>query len=125
MRRLRDLAIVTLVMAIGIWFFGWWSIPVVAAILAIWHRRGRTALVLGVFAVILSSLILLGIQALFGSNLREFDSDLALSLGVPPMVPLLLTVIVPVLLVITTVGTIVMAKQLRRRSGPGTAVSAQ
>ena len=122
MRRLRDLAVVTLAMAIGTWFFGWWTIPLVAAVLAIWYRRGRAALALGVLAVILSTLLLLGIQALFGSNLGSFDSALALSLGLPALVPLLLTVIVPVLLVVTTVGTISMAKQLRRPSGPGSAV---
>lgn len=122
MRTLRDLAIVTALMAAGTWLIGWWSILIVACLLAVWHRRGRTALLQGVIGAILSSLLLLGIQALFGSSLRDFDRALAISLGVPPGAPLILTVVLPVLLVLTTVGTVSMAKRLRRPSRPAAPV---
>ncbi|MEW5916406.1 MAG: hypothetical protein AB1762_08370 [Gemmatimonadota bacterium] len=114
MRALRDTAVVVVLMGAGTWLFGWWAIPILSAIVALWHRRGRRAFLLVVVAAALSWGIILWIQALFGSSLAPFDRALAISLGVSPNGPLVLTVLLPVLLAATAAGTVIGLKQLRR-----------
>jgi hypothetical protein len=114
MRALRDTAVVVILMCAGTWLLGWLAIPLLSAIVALWYRSGRRAFLLVCVGAALSWALLLWTQAVFGSSLTEFDRALAVSLGVPPNVPLVLTLLLPVLLAATAAGTVIGLRQLRR-----------
>ena len=115
MRTLRDLAILTVLMALGTWFLGWWTVPLIAAAAALWDRNRKASIVKATIAALLAWGILLGSQGLVGSSLTQLNRDLAKSLGVPPAAPVTLTLVLPALLAASAAATVVGVKRLRNR----------
>jgi len=114
-RTLRDLAILTVLMALGTWFLGWWTVPLIAAAAALWDRNRKASIVKATIAALLAWGILLGSQGLVGSSLTQLNRDLAKSLGVPPAAPVTLTLVLPALLAASAAATVVGVKRLRNR----------
>ena len=115
MRTLRDLAILTVLIALGTWFLGWWTVPLIAAAAALWDRNRKASIVKATFAALLAWGILLASQGLVGSSLTQLNRDLAKSLGVPPAAPVALTLVLPALLAASAAATVVGVKRLRNR----------
>ncbi|MGH7711394.1 MAG: hypothetical protein ACREOG_08915 [Gemmatimonadaceae bacterium] len=114
MRVARDIAIVTALMALGTWFLGWWSVPLVAAAAALWDRNRKASVAKVTLAAVVAWTILLLIQGLFGSSVTGLGRDLAASLGVPTAVPMVLTIVLPALLAASTAATVAALKRVRR-----------
>ena len=115
MRLVRDIAIVALFMALTTWLVGWWAVPVVAALVAVFERRPRASVLKASVAAPLAWVVLLLAQQLFGSSVTGLDRGLAVSLGVPAPVPLILTLVLPLILAASAAGTVVGLKRVRAR----------
>jgi hypothetical protein len=115
MRTLRDFAIITALMALGTWFLGWWTVPLIAAAAALLDRNRKASIVKATFAAILAWGILLASQGMLGTSIGQLNGDLAKSLGVPMSVPFVLTLVLPALLAASAAGTVVGVKHLRGR----------
>ncbi len=121
MRTLRDFAILTALMALGTWLLGWWTVPLIAALVALLDRNRKSSVVKASLAALLAWGILLGSQDVFGTSVTQLNRDLAKSLGVPTSVPLALTLALPALLAASAAATVVGVKRLRDRPPmPGT-----
>ncbi|MGQ0642796.1 MAG: hypothetical protein ACT4P6_18790 [Gemmatimonadaceae bacterium] len=118
MRFLRDVAIITGLMALGTWLLGWWAVPLVAALAAAWDRNRRASVGKSALAAPIAWGSLLLLQGLLGSSVSQLGRDLAVSLGVPAALPLTLTLLVPLLLAAASAGTMVAIKRLRSRPPP-------
>jgi hypothetical protein len=115
MRPLRDLAIITGLMAVGTWLLGWWMVPLVAAGAAALGRNRTASVAKPALAAPLAWGVLLLLQGLFGTSVTQFGRDLAASLGVPGMIPIVMTLALPTLLAATSAGTVVAVRRLRQR----------
>ena len=123
MRIARDLAILTVLMALGTWLLGWWCVPIVAAAAALWDRGRRGSILKVTIAGALAWLILLIVQEVSGSSVTRFGADLAVSLGVPAVLPLALTLILPAVLAASAAGTVVALAGVRRRGTAETRIA--
>lgn len=113
MRALRDILIIAVIMALTTRFAGWWSVPVVAAIAAVWDRTPRASVTKSALAAALAWGSLLLLQTLFGSSVIALGRDVATSLAVPGPVPLLLTLLLPAILAAAAAGVVAGLKKLR------------
>jgi H+/Cl- antiporter ClcA len=111
----RDIAVIAAFMALVTWLLGWWAIPVVAALAAVFDRRQRASIFKASVAAPLAWALLLLSQELLGSSVRGLDRGLAASLGVPAPVPLILTLVLPMILAASAAGTVAGLKGVRSR----------
>ncbi len=114
MRDLRDLAIVTAVMALATWLLGWWTVPLLGAAAALWDRRRLRSIVKAMAGAVLAWGILLSIQGVLGAGVAALGRDLAVSLGAPSSAPLMLTLILPAVLAGSAAGVVVGLARIRR-----------
>ncbi len=113
MRALRDIVIVAAVMAIATRFLGWWAVPIVAALAALWDRSASAgATKLAVAAAVAWGVLLL-LQAVFGSSVTALARDVATSLGVPAPVPIVLTIVLPAILAASAAGVVAGVRRWR------------
>jgi hypothetical protein len=111
MRALRDIVIIAAIMALATRFLGWWAVPIVAALVALWDRR-PSATKLAIAASLAWGALLL-LQSLFGSSVVVLGRDVAASLGVPAPVPLALTVVLPAVLAASAAGVVAGVRKWR------------
>ena len=111
MRTARDILIVAAVMAVATRFLGWWAVPIVAALTALWDRRAGAMKV--AVAAALSWGVLLVLQSVFGSSAISLGRDVATSLGVPALAPLVLTLVLPAILAASAAGVVAGVRRLR------------
>lgn len=111
MRVLRDIVIIAAVMALATRFLGWWALPIVAALVALWDRKPSATKV--AVAAVLASAVLLLLQGLFGSSVVVLGRDVAASLGVPAPVPLVLTLVLPAVLAASAAGVVAGLRKWR------------
>ncbi|MGH7694221.1 MAG: hypothetical protein ACRENH_04540 [Gemmatimonadaceae bacterium] len=113
MRTARDILIVAAVMAVATRFLGWWAIPIVAALAALWDRSPGAGAMKVAVAAGLSWGVLLVLQSVFGSSVISLGRDVAASLGVPAPVPLVLTLVLPAILAASAAGVVAGVRRLR------------
>ena len=111
MRVLRDILIIAAIMALATRFLGWWAVPIVAVLVALWDRRPSAARV--AVAAVIASAVLLLLQHLFGSSVLALGRDVATSLGVPASVPLVLTLVLPGILAASAAGVVAGVRKWR------------
>ncbi|HEY7568736.1 MAG TPA: hypothetical protein VH762_14260 [Gemmatimonadaceae bacterium] len=111
MRTLRNILIIAAIMALATRFLGWWAVPVVAALVALWDRR-PTATKVAIAAALAWGVLLL-LQSLFGSSVVVLGRDVATSLGVPAPVPLVLTLALPAILAASAAGVVAGVRRWR------------
>lgn len=111
MRVLRDILIIGAIMALATRFLGWWAVPIVAALVALWDRSPSATKV--AVAAALAWGVLLLLQGLFGSSVIVLGRDVATSLGVPAPVPLVLTLVLPAVLAASAAGVVAGLRKWR------------
>ena len=111
MRALRDILIIAAVMALATRFLGWWAVPIVAALAAVWDR-GPSATKVAVAGALAWGVLLL-IQSLLGSSVAVLGRDVATSLGVPALIPLVLTLVLPAILAASAAGVVAGVRKTR------------
>lgn len=100
-------------MALGTAILGWWTVPIVAALVALWDRAPRANTTKVSVAAALAWGVLLLSQELFGSSVWQLNRDVAASLGVPAPAPLVLALALPAILAAAAAGTVAGVKRLR------------
>lgn len=115
MRVVRDIALIAAFMALTTWLVGWWAVPIVAAVAAVFDRRPRASIAKASVAAPIAWALLLLAQDLLGSSVTALNSGLAASLGVPAPVPLVLTLVLPAILAASAAGTVAGLKGVRAR----------
>jgi hypothetical protein len=118
MRTARDVAIITTLMALGTWFLGWWAVPLVAAAAAAFDRNRRMSVSKATLAAPIAWGALLLLQGLFGSSIAELGRDVGVSLDLPPIVPLVMTLVLPTLLALLAAGTVAALRGFRAQAQP-------
>jgi len=113
MRTARDILIVAAAMAVATRFLGWWAVPIVAAIAALWDRGPGAGATKVAVAAALSWGVLVVLQGVFGSSVIGLGRDVATSLGVPAPVPLVLTLVLPAILAASAAGVVAGVRRLR------------
>jgi hypothetical protein len=111
MRFPRDVAILAALMALGTWLLGWWAVPLVAAFAAALARHRRGLVTRATLAAPLAWGALLVLQRLFGTSVSQLGRDLADSLGVPPLAPIVLTLVLPAILAAAAAGAVMAARR--------------
>ena len=111
MRTLRAILIIAAIMGLATRFLGWWAVPIVAALVALWDRNPSATKVAIAAAIAWGVLLLL--QSLFGSSVVVLGRDVATSLGVPGPVPLVLTLLLPAALAASAAGVVAGVRKWR------------
>ncbi|MGQ0538441.1 MAG: hypothetical protein ACT4R6_05805, partial [Gemmatimonadaceae bacterium] len=106
--------ILTALMLLGTAVVSWWSIPLLALLTAMIHRSPVRAIVLTTAAAILSWALLLLVPRILGAPVASLGGDFAASVGVPSVLPTVLTIALPGILAASSAGA-VAAWRLRRR----------
>lgn len=74
----------TLLFALGTWLFGWWSVPILAAIYALVDRRGRARGTIAAASAVLSWCAILAWYAVRGGAVAEATARMSALLKIPP-----------------------------------------
>ncbi len=113
MRVARDIAIIAILMALTTWLVGWWAVPSVAALAALFDRSRTASIAKASVAAPIAWAVLLLSQELLGSSVTGLNGALATSLGLPGPVPLVLTLVLPTILAGSAAGTVAGLRGLR------------
>ncbi len=82
-RILLRLGLLTVAFALGIYAFGWWAVPVIAAAWGLMNRGSRGAAARAATAALLAWLLLLFGPQLFGIPIVPFGIRLAAAMRIP------------------------------------------
>ncbi len=100
-------------MALATRFLGWWAVPIVAALAALWDRSASAGATKVAVAAALAWGALLLLQGIFGSSVVVLGRDVATSLGVPAPVPIVLTIVLPAILAASAAGVVAGVRKWR------------